>query len=324
MRTPRSRARSSAPARGFVEDDIRRLDVDGAAGTGDGQEIEQLDAARAAGRIASDHDRSRAAWRPGRFGIQHRRRSAPGLEPVLVERRLQRAHRRPGDLELRVPPMIRFVGAALPVIGDADAAREGHVAVGHQNLAVRAVVGFFDGPRPQRVEPDERHAGRLQLIARLARQPAAERVEDQADGDASARGVGQLAREAVGDVAVLVDETFQADALAGLANRVEHRRERFVAVSQRRVVASVDRCAHERCHVVRKPRVCGGNGTLHSQRFLILRNQQQDGDRDDPDEGPQFPPANRSPHQWMSGCNRRSTAGSIREKTHSRRRSSAG
>src|SRR6185503_11784312 len=108
------------------------------------------------------HDRE-VVHRPGGRGAGHRRAherqrhvrtgsvdlrivdgtrdELPGpFEPVLRKPRLQRGDGGALDADLRVPPVLLVLGVAVPLVGNAGAAREADAAVDDQRLAVGPVV----------------------------------------------------------------------------------------------------------------------------------------------------------------------------------------
>ena len=76
-----------------------------------------------------------------------------------------------------------------PLIVDADAAGERHLPVDDQDLAVGAVVDFFERVPARRVERRQPAAGGAQpLDVVVGDRAAANGVDDEVDADAAARG----------------------------------------------------------------------------------------------------------------------------------------
>ena len=118
---------------------------------------------------------------------------AGGVGPVFEEGGLQPAHRAALDAQVHV---VVGVGprARVFLVGDVDAAGEADAAVAHHDLAVGAVVGH----RPQApadarvVEQRDLDAGRMHRRHELAADAlGAQRIEQQAHGDAGARALDQ-------------------------------------------------------------------------------------------------------------------------------------
>src|SRR5687768_8318178 len=90
--SPSVRMRTRTPRR-FVENKVRRLDIDLPSRARDRQQVQQLDVADAGSGIAPDHHTARSGILDGPLRIERGHNLSAGLEPVLVEGRLERANR---------------------------------------------------------------------------------------------------------------------------------------------------------------------------------------------------------------------------------------
>ena len=72
------------------------------------------------------------------FAMQH---DGARLHPVVEESRLHLRDDRPFHAVVRIAPLLRCRGVAVPLIGNADAAGETDLAIDDEELAMRAVVG---------------------------------------------------------------------------------------------------------------------------------------------------------------------------------------
>ncbi len=164
---------------------------------------------------------------------------AGALEPVLREGTLEPAHDGPAHPDVRVAPVVRVLGVAGPLLGDAHAAREADGAVHDQELPVRAVLEPLHRVRLGRAEEAHLHARVAHLAHELAVHPRrADGVEDHVALDPVARLLTERVRHLGGDVAAPVGVGEEVHRLLGPANRLEVRGEDLVAVDEDvRVVA---------------------------------------------------------------------------------------
>ena len=189
-----------------------------------------------------------------RFALQD---LAGGLDPVVHERRLHLRNRGPFDAVVRVAPVLRRFGVAIPVVGDTDAAGEADLAVHDQELAVRAVV------HAREVVPakwmvvlylDTRgyHAVDEAGLHFLAADP----VDQDMDRDAGLRALGQGIDECAADLARPVDVRLEADGLLRALDGGEHRGKYLGAVLEvRDAVAVADRRPEQGAELVQELRI---------------------------------------------------------------------
>ena len=162
-----------------------------------------------------------------------RRLGAARLDPVLVERRLERAHGGAAHAHLRVSPVIGILRGASPVIGEADAAGERHRAVDDEHLAVGAVVDASSDHARTRLNHTSRTPAASSCATDVVGQiVGAVAIEHDAHVHAAAGRGHEGLREAGADLAVGVDEALEADAPLRAFDRLQHRGEDVVAVLQ--------------------------------------------------------------------------------------------
>ncbi|MPM80038.1 hypothetical protein SDC9_127082 [bioreactor metagenome] len=73
-----------------------------------------------------------------------------GLDPVVIERRLRLQHHRAAHAKMDVAPVLLVLRVPAPLIGNANTAGVGHLAVDNQQLAVRAIVDAVHAVPAQR------------------------------------------------------------------------------------------------------------------------------------------------------------------------------
>ena len=127
--------------------------------------------------------------------------------------------------------MRRAVASAVPLIGDADAASESHLAICHQQPAMRSSIVFLPVVPLCAPEPANLAAGRLHsLQQRRGNFLRAVAIEDHPYVDATLRGVGEGGSEQVGDVSGLVHVRREMHAVARVRDCIQHRRKDLGAV----------------------------------------------------------------------------------------------
>src|SRR5687768_17555192 len=162
-------------------------------------------------------------------------------------------------LEVRVPPLLLFLRVLRPLIGDADAAEERHVAVDDQRLAVGPIVRLFDRQAADRVEPANAGTGRLEARDMLRIDLGPHRVEDEAHFGPPPRRRLERRGETPGNfTGAVVDIAFEADAMLCSVDGGEHGGKGGVAVGEHLVgVAGGHRVAEEPRQVLGKAWVVG-------------------------------------------------------------------
>ncbi len=134
---------------------------------------------------------------------------------------------------MRVAPVVGVLGVARPLVGDADAAGHADLAVGDQQLSVRAVVHAPDRVGLGRAEVGEGHARVAHLAhERAVHLRAADRIEQDVDLDAAARRRAQRVGHLAGDLTAPVQVGEEVQRALGVAHRLDHGREDLVAVDE--------------------------------------------------------------------------------------------
>ena len=172
----------------------------------------------------------------GALELGARQERAAGLEPVRGERGLHLADDRALRLDVRVSPPVRREAVAAPLRRDAEAAREPHATVHHDELAV---VPAGEGERVLPEVPEVAHlAARLaERAAELLLEPgAAHRVDEDADREPLARPPADDLGEPRARLARLPDVHVDVQAVAGGADRLLHRVEHLAVVPPREAV----------------------------------------------------------------------------------------
>ena len=153
-------------------------------------------------------------------------------------------------------------------------------AVDDENLAVRAVVDFFDRIPGRRIEFGDvatRLAQPVEVL--LLHRAGADRIDDEVDQHTAPRRALERVGELVRDFTGIVDVGLEADSTTGGVDGLEHRGENLVAVGQDVEVVAARRVgAHERRHVCGVRRVLGRHGAADPQGHLVLREHQAEGD----------------------------------------------
>ena len=139
---------------------------------------------------------------------------------------------------------------------------------------------FFQGKETEWIEPGELGARVFQAILDSSPTSTTRRIEHDADEHAAPGGPHQGIDEAVTDLAVLEDVSFEVDAGPGawsMADSIGGKG--LIAVVQGGVgIPHQDGGADERSDVIGKLRVAGRDRTLDAQGRGILREVDQDGD----------------------------------------------
>ena len=269
------------PFRRFVDNEIRRADVERVPRGGNRQQIEVLQIVAAVVRgAAQDERRIVRSGRRRRFHRFDDRRDRPGgVDEVLVERPLHQSRERSGDADHRVAPVIRILRVPEPVIADARAARERHFPVDDENLAVRPIREVVERIPARLAEAADARAGAAQLldvILRHARRP--EGIDNEIHLHAAACGRHERRGELLRDRAFFVDVGLERDAALCLTDGVEHRREELVAVGEQRVRVAARRLhSEQRRDVPCEARVGGAVRAVDLQRLLVLRKSEDRG-----------------------------------------------
>src|SRR5688572_6262222 len=198
--------------------------------------------------------------------------------------------------------MLGILRLAEPLIRDPHAAGERDIAIDDERLAVGAVIGFFERPELQRVEPRQLDAGLLQPFLVVAAEHRSDRIENHAHDHPAPGGLFKRGDELVADAAFLEHVGLEGDSPFGLLNGGEHRWKR-IAIAQHDVgVARFHGGADQRRHVVRETGIGSVDRTLDAQRVLILREQQQaykDRDADGNAKRPLATMPARLNHAWL-------------------------
>ena len=267
-----------------VGHEVRRGDVDGPLGGGNGHQVHQMHAVAARRRRADEEVRVLTAGRRQRRELRRAVQHLAGrLDPVVVERRLELRHDRSFDPEVGLAPVVGILAVALPVVGDADPAGEGDLPVDDEQLAVRAVV------QPPEVIPAQRpialhaHAGVLhQVEQRRVHLDAAGPVDDDRHRHAGAGAFGQGLGHLPSDLARPVDVGLEADGRAGGAHRRQHGGEDLDAVLQvDHPVAGDDGRAHHHAHLAAELRVAGAVAMRDVAFELLLGHREVHAQDDD-------------------------------------------
>ena len=202
------------------------------------------------------------------------------LQPVLGEAGLQRHDARPLDLDLHVAPVLRVLGVAGPVIGDARAAGEAQPAVDDERLAMGAVVEAPERAGADRVEPRQLAAARLEDLQDLGADGGrAHRVEQDLDAHPVPRAIRQRRGELHADAALPVDVGLDRDRRRRLAHGAQHRGIELVAVVEQPHPVAVDhRHAGEPDHARQERRRVDGGLVIQAvgRRLLVRRDQVRD------------------------------------------------
>ncbi len=209
---------------------------------------------------------------------------------------------RPAQLEVHVAPVLRILRLPFPLVGNADATREGYLPVHNQQLAVRAVVHACE------VVPVQR-AVAVHLDARLLHQveqilfhfQAADPVQQHVHAHAGPGAFGQQFRHLAADIAGPVDIGFEVDGVPGSADRRQHGGEDFGTVLQiTHLVARHDGRAQQYSHLAAELWI-GDDVAMCQLAFQLLfgrgkvqrqyagKQGQDNGDDDDPEHFAFFP-----------------------------------
>ena len=139
--------------------------VKGLPGRGDREVVERFDIRVADARVRADqlHPGAIAALLEVRQVVLAAQDLAGGLQPVLGEGALEPADDRPPYPDVGVAPVVGVLCVAGPLLGDADAARHAHRAVGDQHPPMRAVREAPQGVGADRAEPAHLDSGILHL-----------------------------------------------------------------------------------------------------------------------------------------------------------------
>ena len=140
----------------------------------------------------------------------------------------------PAHPEVRVAPLVRVAGVALPLVGDAHSAGEAHLLVDDQDLAVGAVVQLERPESSERTEPPH-HALRprsMVAIRRAVDGAGTERIEEDAHPDAGARPAASRWARSVPIRPSQYTKVRKSIVCSRLIDRIDHRREDLVAVAQ--------------------------------------------------------------------------------------------
>ena len=121
-----------------------------------------------------------------------------------------------------------------------------------------------------------------------------DRIDEDADAHAAARGLFQRRGELIGDLAGVVDVGLEADPPLRAADRLEHRGKHLIAVGQHVVVVAARRVgADERRDVGWVPGVPGRGRAANLQREVVLREHEENRDHDRRDGQDRERPADR-------------------------------
>ncbi len=189
--TPRIAATVSATTRWRVGDEVRRGDFDRATGAGDGGEEEAVDRlVVGVGTAADDGDRRAAAVneieRNVRGGVDPLTRH---VDPILEKETLEIADGRPFDSKVEIAPGADSAQRSAVFVGDVEAARERHLAVDDDDLAMVAEVDRLKEDGPHREEARVLSAGGAERVPPSSREAeATEGVAEETHFDATLRG----------------------------------------------------------------------------------------------------------------------------------------
>jgi hypothetical protein len=143
------------------------------------------------------------------------------LRQILIERCFQIADGSALDAELGVAPVILVLSVALPVIGDADAARECQAPVDYEYLPMIAVARLLQRIPAERMEAPDAASRFFQPLQLLAWNGCPVRVDDDVDIDSPPTRRDHGCRELLGNVAVIVDVGEEIDPAFGGANSID-------------------------------------------------------------------------------------------------------
>ncbi|MNR03430.1 hypothetical protein D3C85_1193210 [compost metagenome] len=193
--------------RQVVRHEVRRRQVNGARGGGDGEQVHQRHVLAAAGGGTAEHLRHALAHlRQCREIPRAVGDFAAHLDPVVEEDRLHLGHHGAFDLEMRVAPMLGVLGVAGPFRRNAHAAGEADPAVDDQELPVGTVVELAKRVPVHRVialqgNAGVRHDVQHGVVHLLASHP----VQQDMHLHAGLRAFGQRLRELPANLARPVD-----------------------------------------------------------------------------------------------------------------------
>ena len=177
------------------------------------------------------------------------------LAPVVEERGAEAVDRGAVEPKVGVPPLALVPGVTGPLVGDAHPAREGHLLVHDEHLAVGAVVHLQGAEPVQWPEPADVDLG----VGHVVEEPAVhgarpERVEQDSHADPCPRPGTQPSGQLLADLALPIDEGQEVDGALGGVDGLEHRREDLVAVAQDLdAVAFRGRCSQDALEVPAEP-----------------------------------------------------------------------
>src|SRR2546427_467153 len=153
------------------------------------------------------------------------------LDPVLAERRLQAIDNRAAHSQSGVAKMLAILRMAGPLAGDAESADEADAPVDDGDLAMIAIVQSSQIAEANGMKLADLHAGAFhQHLQTTVHFVTAGGVDQQSHFDAVVGFRGQRLRYVIADIALPPDVRLHVNALAGLGNLVEQRREELVAV----------------------------------------------------------------------------------------------
>src|SRR5690606_29206163 len=281
----------------LVRHEVRRLQVDGAFGCGNGHQVHEVHALAATGWRCHEHVRIHFADRRDRrkivLAVEY---LSGGLDPVVVEGGLELRHDRTLNLEVHVAPVRTVLCMPRPLVGDPDAPGKAHLPINHQQLAMGTVV------EPAQVVPLQRPVlvnlgtGVADLVEQgFVHFQAADPIHHHLYLHTRAGPLGQGISKFLADLPRPVDVGFESDRALRRTDRRQHRREDLAPVFQiGDRVAGYQAGTEQHTHLPAKLRAVGSVEVLDPALELFLRslevhryhgNQQgrHGGDHDCPD-----------------------------------------